>query len=86
VNRFPRVLGARDLHPNESQNRRSLGTPGSESNRYALFGARDFKLKRLACVGARCRNPERSEGSERKNYLVPGIGIEPIRPFRGPGF
>ena len=31
----------------------------------------------------RSRNPSASEGSI---LLVPGIGIEPIRPFRDPGF
>jgi hypothetical protein len=34
------------------------------------------------------RSPRRSdqEHSDVMGYLVPGIGIEPIRLFRGPGF
>src|SRR6267142_1521913 len=60
--------------------------PGDDSRRHAPFGVRDFKLRRLAGVsaaGACCRSPERREGSLK---VVPGDGLEPSRPFRGPGF
>lgn len=66
------------------------------------FRARDFKLRRLAGVsaaGSPLRAGFARDGGERehtaeipsiardlKRQLVPGVGIEPTRPFRGPGF